>query len=242
MSATPKFCGKCGAPVSKQSTRYCGKCGSAIIQPQTTDGPATRSMITNVLLTLLAVPLLTLAACHFEADANTTMSSEDAEFLSEMNELLREPDELDVYQENPNIPAATTPTAPTLSTPSAETDNNGESPGLYLMDTGNKTNSRPDDPAVRLARPSDPDPEPDEPSLDLYNIIGDAVDGDGTIVAGVLLLLLLIGVGITVWVLNKNGNGKQKPPSAESAGTFCRQCGAPISPEQKFCTNCGEKV
>lgn len=202
-------------------------------------------ILTGFLLMILTISFFALAAYNSEAHATGSTPSDDAEFMSVMNEFLRHPDEPDIY---PDSPGGSGTTARTPATPPASPGGmnvNVEEFKKYL-NTQEETNNRPEDPAVKIARPSDPEPVyPAEPGT-LSGKLITSLKG-GAIIAGGVVILVLVGLGM---VKSRKKNTAPKPavvkktasPMEQSRTKYCTSCGSRLQPDVRFCTNCGEKI
>jgi len=206
--------------------------------------------LADFLLKILIVSCLTLMFYSSEVRATGSSPDDDAEFMSEMNEFLRHPDEPDIYPDDHlSVSDSVTETQNTTQIP-YNMGENAEDPGEQF-NAQEKVDNRPEDLAVKLARPSDPEPEyPDEPetlSGKFIDIMEKLLESGGAVIVGVLVIILMVGLGM---VKNRKKNTAPKPaviqetayPMEQSMTKYCTSCGSRLQPEVLFCTNCGEKI
>jgi len=206
--------------------------------------------LTGFLLKILIVSCLTLTFFSSEVRATGSSPDDDAEFMSEMNEFLRHPDEPDIYPDDHlSVSDSVTETQNTTQIP-YNMGENAEDPGEQF-NAQEKVDNRPEDLAVKLARPSDPEPEyPDEPetlSGKFIDALAKLLESGGAVITGVLVIILMVGLGMVKNRKKKIGSAPDVveetiSPLKQSMTKYCTSCGFRLPPDVLFCTNCGEKI
>ena len=166
--------------------------------------------LTGFVLKILIVSCLTLTFYSSEVCATGSPPDDNAEFMSEMSEFLRHPDEPDIYPDDHlNISDSITDTQNTTPIPYHVIEN-AEDPG-ELLNTQNENASPPDNDEIRIARPpknnetwiagpSDPESEypaePDTLSGDFIDVMEELLESGWTATAGAVVIFVLAGLGI----------------------------------------------
>lgn len=216
-----------------------------------------KSALADFLLKILVVSFFVLSIPGAEIYATETPPDDNAEFMAEMAEFLRPPDEPDIYPDDyPNVSDPATQAPDMFPTPPDEMN---ESPW-------GETDPAPEDDAIRIARPGDPEPEypvPEEPDTlfkGFIDVAGDLMGIGGIVKIGIVVMLVLLGMRLfknrmkTVATVEKQAATSFAPSQKRTAtASFktpdnkdidqtqirCSQCDLVISENHKFCTGCG---
>lgn len=217
--------------------------------------------VTVFLLKVLIVSFLTLTVYSSGALATGSPSGDDAEFMSEMNEVLRHPDEPDIYPDDHlSVSGSAIETQNTTPIPYNIEENAGNLNGQ--ADSQGEINNKSKNDETWIARPGDPEAEyPTEPDTlagELIDVMEDLMESEVAVTAGIVVILLLVGMGIVKFRKKPDTLvGRQVAPSFAPApkvtekttqplkqvlASFCASCGLKLQPDARFCTNCGEKI